>query len=63
MEQVGPELVAKADEAIADALRQMDLDACKTKVLVDAGVLDVVGMRAEVIRALASRALDEVPGQ
>jgi hypothetical protein len=62
MEEVGPAIVDAAHGAIADVLAGMQFDACMTQVLVDAKLLDLDDLRAQAIRALVSRALDEVPG-
>lgn len=61
MKDVGPVLVKHAHDAIADGMREMGMDACMSKVLVDAGVLDLVDLHKTLIREVAWHMLDEVP--
>ena len=60
MKELGPQIVAHAQDLLSDALLEMGFDACMGKVLVDAGVLDLAKLRAKLIRELAWHMLDEV---
>ncbi len=62
MATVGPALVDQAAAAVTEVLRELQLDACKVKVLVDARFLDLAAMRAQVVRALTRSLLDKVRG-
>lgn len=61
MEQATDEILEKADEMIAMALREWELDSCKIKVLVDVGILDLNELEARVIRQIARMLLDKLP--
>jgi hypothetical protein len=62
MERVGKDLVTKTDEAVAKAFADMDLDACKLKVLKDAGVLDPDQVRSQALAAVARTLLNKMEG-
>jgi hypothetical protein len=61
MEQVGQEILDKADEMIADALREWNLDSCRIKVLVDVGLLELTKIKAQAVRQMAGLLLDKLP--
>lgn len=61
MEKAYEEILERADDAVDEVLRQLDVDSCKAKVLVDAGLLDLRRFRAQVVRAIATDLLAKLP--
>jgi hypothetical protein len=61
MEHATDEILERADDAVEEVLRGLDLDSCEVKVLVDAGLLDLRGFRGQVVRAIANDLLAKLP--
>jgi hypothetical protein len=61
MDQAGPAIVAAANEAVAATLREFDPDACRVKVLTDAGIIDLKRLKHDVIRAIVDTLLNQIP--
>jgi hypothetical protein len=61
MQELWPEILRIADEAMSKALYASVLDSCRTTVLVDEGFVDLGEVRAAVIRQLVQRLLSELP--
>jgi len=61
MRKVSKEIVERADEAVAEILRQPGMDACKVKVLQEAGIIDLDELRGRIIMQIAAGLLKLVP--
>jgi hypothetical protein len=61
MDAALPDILAKAEEAVAEALSEKDLDACKIKVLADAGLFDAKAAKALAIREITRVLLEKLP--
>jgi hypothetical protein len=61
MNQLGKDLLATADDALSHVLQELDLDTCKTQVLIDAGILDQDKLKAMMLSAIAEALLDKLP--
>lgn len=61
MQELWPEILRIADEAMSKALYASVLDSCRTTVLVDEGFVDLGEVRAAVVRQLVQRLLSELP--
>jgi hypothetical protein len=57
----GSEIIAHANEVIGDVLSTFDANDCRLKVLMDAGLINLTRMRAEIIRAIVDTLLDRIP--
>ena len=55
------EVLSKSDQIIDDVLRRGGLDACKIRVLRDAGIVDPAKSRAVVMREYARSILEKTP--
>jgi len=54
-------MLERAEDAINDVLAELNLSPCKTKALVDLGLIDLRKLRAEVVREVAKTLLAKVP--
>jgi hypothetical protein len=61
MNEAGGELLDQADEFIDRLLAELNLDSCRTKVLVEADLLDLRKLKAQVVRQMVRGLLDELP--
>jgi hypothetical protein len=61
MEQAKDEILERAEDSMNEVLAKLDFGACKTKVLVDLGVIDLRKLRAEVVRRMCWALLDKLP--
>lgn len=61
MTSAGIEILRAADAGIDEYLRESGLDACKTSVLIKAGMLEIKKIKAHLVREIARQLLDRLP--
>jgi hypothetical protein len=61
MQELWPEILRASDEVMGKTLSDNSLDSCRMKVLMDEGFLDLDAVRADVVRQIVQRLLNELP--
>jgi hypothetical protein len=61
MEQATDAILERAEDAINEWLAGLDLSACKTKVLIDLGVIDLRKLKANAVKEMAAGLLHKLP--